>query len=159
MRLRGLRSILKVPDNQDLPIRLLHPSFRGSILDKERCSDLLFREDEKIGHQHLAICRLKRLTSRSTGLKSDICNIQQPGMLAAEVDVSILTQYLPPELQYACEYWVQHPQRSEQHLDDDGPIHIFLRQHFLYWLEALGWTGKTAQGVRTIGILEAMVMP
>lgn len=48
-----LRSVLNMPEDQDSPIRLLHPSFRNFLLDKQRCSDQLFWVDEKKAHQVL----------------------------------------------------------------------------------------------------------
>jgi hypothetical protein len=47
LRLRHLRSVLNVPNDEHSPIRLLHPSFRDFLLDKERCSNPLFWVDEK----------------------------------------------------------------------------------------------------------------
>ena len=41
-RIRHLRSILDVQENQESPIRLLHPSFRDFLLDKQRCPDSHF---------------------------------------------------------------------------------------------------------------------
>ena len=40
--LKQLQAVLDVPDALDLPVRLLHPSFRDFLLDKNRCSDLHF---------------------------------------------------------------------------------------------------------------------
>jgi hypothetical protein len=44
--LKQLQAILDVPDALDLPVRLLHPSFRDFLLDKGRCNDLQFWIDE-----------------------------------------------------------------------------------------------------------------
>jgi hypothetical protein len=42
LRLRYLRSVLDVSENQGSLIRLLHPSFRDFLLDKRRCCDQHF---------------------------------------------------------------------------------------------------------------------
>lgn len=157
LRLRHLRSVLNVPDNEHSPIRLLHPSFRDFLLDKERCSNPLFWVDEKTGHKLLAKYCLERLANCGSGLKRDICNLQRPGILIAEVDASVITQHLPTELQYACQYWVQHLEQGQETHCDDGLVHAFLRKHLLHWLEALGLIGKTSQGVRATASLESMV--
>ena len=41
LRLHGLHSVLDAPTDQEDPIWLIHPSFRG-FLNKDRCSDLWF---------------------------------------------------------------------------------------------------------------------
>lgn len=35
--LKQVQALLDVPDSPHLPVRLLHPSFRDFLLDKERC--------------------------------------------------------------------------------------------------------------------------
>jgi len=120
-------------------------------------SDPLFWVDEKTGHKLLAKYCLDRLENSSSGLKRDICNLQRPGILIAEVDTSVITQHLPPELEYACQYWVQHPEQGQETHYDDGLVHAFLRKHLLHWYEALGLMGKTPQGVCATALLESMV--
>jgi hypothetical protein len=61
------------------------------------------------------------------------------------------------ELQYACRYWVDHLQRSEHQLCDDGRVHCFLREHLLHWVEALGCIEQISEGIRAIALLESMV--
>ena len=90
-------------------------------------------------------------------LKQDICGIRAPGTLATAIDSDRVQQCLPPEVQYACIYWVQHLQRSGTQLYDDDQIHQFLREHLLHWLEAFSWMGKTSEGILTILSLEAQI--
>lgn len=52
--LKHVQAVLDVPDSLDLPVRLLHPSFRDFLLDKNRCSDLHFWVDERKVHRTLA---------------------------------------------------------------------------------------------------------
>lgn len=152
-----LRSVLNMPEDQDSPIRLLHPSFRDFLLDKERCSDQLFWVDEKKAHQVLTRRCLQRLTTGNTRLKRDICSLHAPSALAAKVESSQVEQYLPTDLQYACRYWVQHLQKSGLHLYDDDPVYMFLQEHLLHWFEALSLIGKTSEGVRAVASLESIV--
>jgi hypothetical protein len=49
LTLYDLHSLLEVPESQEHPIRLLHPSFRDFLLDKQRCRNQHFWVDEKIG--------------------------------------------------------------------------------------------------------------
>jgi hypothetical protein len=154
MRLRHLCSVLNVPENEDSTIRLLHPSFRDFLLDKQRCRDQHFWVDEKKAHEALAENCLRLMFNC---LRRDICGLHAPGTFANAVESSRIEQYLPPDLQYACRYWVQHFQRSEARLVDDCQIHEFLQKHFLHWLEALGLIGKTSEGVLMVKVLQSMI--
>ena len=153
--LNDLHSILDIQENSVTPIRLHHPSFRDFLLDKKRCGDPNFLVDEKQAHQKLANDCMRLM---STSLKQDICGLDTPGILLADVDSSQVEQYLPPELQYACLYWVQHLQKSNAHIYDHGQVHQFLRAHLLFWLEALGWVRKISEGILAIISFESIAL-
>jgi hypothetical protein len=70
----------------------------------------------------------------SSALKQDIYGVDAPGMLVAEIERHRVERSLPPELQYACLYWVQHVQKSETQLRDNDQVHGFLLEHLLHWL-------------------------
>ena len=154
MRLRHLHSVLEVPNSQTHTIKLLHPSFRDFLLDKERCTDQQLRVDEKKAHAALADACIRLMSDQ---LRRDICYLYLPGALAREVQSDRIERYLPAELQYACHYWVQHLQRSETQLLDNGQVHVFLREHLLHWLEALSLMEKTSEGVLAISFLESFI--
>ena len=80
-----------------------------------------------------------------------------PGSQTSQVKSSRVEKYIPPEVQYACLYWVQHLQRSGSQVHDGEEVHWFLQAHLLHWLEALGWIGKAAEGIQAILSLEAHV--
>jgi hypothetical protein len=87
----------------------------------------------------------------------DICEIHAPGSQASEVKSSRIEKCLPPEVQYACLYWVQHLQRSGSQAHNREEAYQFLQAHLLHWLEALGWMGKASEGIKAIFSLEAHV--
>ena len=153
--LNDLHSVLEVPESQEHPIRLLHPSFRDFLLDKQRCRNPQFWVDEKKAHGSLAESCLWLMCAN---LKKDICDLRAPGTYAREVQVDRVEQRLPKDLQYACQYWVQHLQKSEVQLDDNGNVFGFLCNHLLHWLEALSLIGKTSEGVLAIISLESMII-
>jgi hypothetical protein len=93
----------------------------------------------------------------STSLKQNICGQEAPGILVADIESSRIEQCLPAEVKYACLYWVQHLQRSRAQLCDNDEVHQFLKRYFLQWLEALGWIGKTSEGILAIFLLEARI--
>jgi hypothetical protein len=154
LKLRSLRSVLKVPEDNGSPIRLLHASFPDFLLDKQRCCNQYFWVDEKEAHSSLVESCIQLM---STSLGRDICSLHAPGTLARELDRSLIEQYLPSELQYACRYWVQHFQKSNIQLHDDGLIPVFLRDHLLHWLEVLSLMGKISEGVLAITSLESHI--
>ncbi len=154
-RLRHLHSVLQVPDNQKDPIRLLHPSFRDFLLDKERCFDQDLRVDEEKAHKALTDACTRLMSDK---LRRDICDLHSPGALAEEVDNDLVEQRLSAEVQYACQYWVQHLQRSKIQLLDDEQVHVFLREHLLYWLEARSLMGRTSECVLAVISLESLVI-
>jgi NACHT domain len=154
MRLRHLHSVLEVPDRQSHPLRLLHPSLRDFLLDKKRCSNQQLWVDEKKVHADLADACI-RLMSHTLG--RDMCDLHSPGALAREVQCERIEQRLPAELQYACQYWVQHLERSGTQLLDNDPVHTFLCSYLLHWLEVLSLIRKTSEGVVAITSLESLI--
>ena len=153
--LDDLHSVLDVPQAQAHCIRLLHPSFRDFLLNKERCQDPQLYVDENEIHGRLAN---RCLLLMSEKLTRDICGLDAPGALAKDVPNDRIEQCLPAELQYACRYWVQHLQRSKAKLLDGEQVHIFLKEHLLHWLEAVSLMGKTSEGVVAIFSLESSVV-
>ncbi|OCK75650.1 HET-domain-containing protein [Lepidopterella palustris CBS 459.81] len=150
-----LHSILNVPKDQTQPLRLLHPSFRDFLLDKDRCKDLNFWVDKKQAHQTLADGCIRLM---STSLKQNICGLSASGVLATDVQSSRVGQCLPAELQYACLYWIQHLQQSCAQLRDNDQVHQFLQEHLLHWLEALGWMGRVSEGIHAIASLDSVTV-
>jgi hypothetical protein len=151
--LKDLHAILDIPNDHTRPLRLHHPSFRDFVLDKNRCGDSNFWVEEKQAHRTLAGSCIQLM---STSLKQDICGVDSPGRLATDVESSRVKQCLPPEVQYACLYWVQHLQKSGSQLHDDDQVHQFLKVHLLHWLEALGWINKVPDGIYAISSLESI---
>jgi NACHT domain len=152
--LNPLSSVLDIPKHQDHPIRLVHPSFRDFLLDKQRCLDDQFWIDERRVHTDLAEHSLRLM---SNALRRNGCNLPTPGALSSEVDRNTVDIYLPVHLQYACQYWVGHTQRGNVHICDNGQIHGFLQSHFLHWLEALSLMGKISEGVLMVMNLESVL--
>jgi hypothetical protein len=150
---KSLHAILDIPKNQTNPVRLHHPSFRDYLLDNNRCKDINFQVDEKQAHKTLAV-RCIQLMSES--LKQDICGLDDPGALIADIDSSRVERSFPPGLQYACLYWIQHFHKSGVQFRDDDQVHQFLQEHLLHWLEALGWMQKVSEGIHAITSLESI---
>jgi hypothetical protein len=116
------------------------------------------RDDE-----HGAIVRLS-LEAMSNSLQRDICKLELPGALVGKVFINRDLKCIG----YACRFWVDHlaeylqknsrdMSQYYEFLSDEGSIKKFLFVHLLHWLEALGWMGKTSEGIRAISSLEALI--
>lgn len=153
-----LRSVLDVPDDEESPIRLLHPSFRDFLLDEKSCQDREFWIDEQKVHTDLTKSCLQLM---SDTLSRDMCRLREPGTLAKQVDHSITAHYLPRHVQYACQYWISHltlldhQQQKEAGLYDK--VYTFFKTHFLHWLEALSLMEKIPEVIAMISDLQSVV--
>ncbi|PQE16458.1 WD40 YVTN repeat-like-containing protein [Rutstroemia sp. NJR-2017a WRK4] len=152
--LKSLHAILYIPEDENCTLGLHHPSFRDFLLNKERCGDTNFWVDEKQMHQALAFNCIKLM---STFLKQDVCGQKAPGTLVADVGIRI-EDYLPPEVRYACIYWIEHIQKGGTQLHDNDEVSQFLKVHLLHWLEALSWVGKISEGIIAISSLESYIL-
>jgi hypothetical protein len=155
LRVRNLHSVLNIPQSNDRPIRLLHPSFRDFLLDKDRCTNSKFWVDEKQAHQILAGSCIQLMSS---SLRQDICAQCATGVLVTDIESERVEQCIPSELQYACFYWVEHFRKSGTQLHENGQVHQFLKTHLLHWLEVLSWTRKISQGIDAITSLESIAI-
>ena len=151
--LKNLHAILDIPKDETYPLRLHHPSFRDFLLDSSRCRDTNFHVDDKQTHRMLAT-RCIQLMSES--LKQDICGLDTPGALIADIHSSRIERSLPSEVRYACLYWIQHLQKSSIELHDNDQVHQFLQEHLLHWLEALSWMQNLSEGIYAISSLESI---
>lgn len=153
-RLDPLHSILSIPNDDDLPITLLHLSFREFLVDPQKQGKTPFWVDERRTHKNLVSCCLKLMSS---GLRRDICDLSRPGILKSEIDDTVIKSSLRPELLYACRYWVHHLEQSRNHIEDGGTVHVFLQAYFLYWLEAMSLLGEVYRCIHFIDKLQALV--
>lgn len=154
-RLDSLHSVLNIPDRDDMPVRLLHLSFREFLVDASKKEKSPFWVDERARHESLASHCL-RLMSGPDGLRQNMGNLQ-PGTLRSEVDEGRITSNLSPELQYACLYWVYHLKQSQCLVEDKATADTFLRKHFLHWLEAMSLIGETNKCISLLETLSTLV--
>lgn len=102
-----LHSVLSIPSNPNHPIRLLHLSFRDFLVDTEKRKTNPLWINEKDVHAKLATRCLRRLFTGEY-MKRDICNLQTLERPRADIDKQTIDLHLPPDIQYACQYWVYH---------------------------------------------------
>jgi len=150
-----LHSILDVPQDPARLVRLHHPSFRDFLLDKKRCNDKHFWVDEKSTHRKLA-SRCLELMSGESGLRQDMCSLVGPGVLRSEIDDGAVASSLPPELHYACRYWISHLKQSQQQIVDGDTTHLFLQKHLPHWLEAMSLIRESSSCIHLLDSLHAL---
>jgi hypothetical protein len=152
--LKELHAILDVPKDYSQPLCLHHPSFRDFLFSKDRCNNNNFWIDEKQAHAALAS---KCIQIMLNTLKQDICGVRAPGTLASDMGKDRVAQCIKLELEYACVNWIQHLAKGSTQLQDGDQVRSFLKEYFLYWLEALGWLGKVSEGIHAISLLELSI--
>ncbi|KAL8284623.1 hypothetical protein RB600_009169 [Gaeumannomyces tritici] len=157
-KLRGLHSVLEISDDLIAPVKLLHLSFRDFLVDDENRDANPFWVDKQNTHERLAD-RCLELLSTGDNLKRNICGMRLPGTLRSQVNEQTINSALPPEVQYACRYWVYHWEESKRQIQDGDPASHFLTDHLLYWLEALSLMGRIGESVGMLDSLLNMLNP
>ncbi|KAK2122159.1 hypothetical protein NOF04DRAFT_1337457 [Fusarium oxysporum II5] len=142
-RLEVLHSVLSIPLKRTLPVRLLHLSFRDYLVTEK--SD--FWVDERLTHRNLAKHCLRLMRG---ALRENICGLSFPGMRRSVVAGARLEEGIPPQLQYACMYWVHHQTKVDFKPNDSHEVYDFLKIHFLHWVEALSMMGRAGESLDSI---------
>lgn len=152
--LQPLRSVLNIPEDGNSPIQLFHLSFRDYILNEKRCSILSFHIGKREAHENMFTKCIDLMSKR---LRRDLCDLGQPGILIDEVEKKRIKDCLPPDVQYACRYWIPHLKESKVALSDNNKVFPFLQKHLLHWLEAMSLMRQTSEGVIAISSLESII--
>ncbi|KAJ0421236.1 hypothetical protein BJY00DRAFT_110197 [Aspergillus carlsbadensis] len=155
-RLMSLHSVLRVPSSPDVPIKMLHLSFRDFLVDPEKRDKNPFWIDERAAHAKLADSCLDFLSSQDR-LKKDICRLGSPGVSRADIPATVISSCLPADVRYACLYWVHHTEQSGVRLRDDHKVYNFLTKHLLHWLEALSLLGSLSESIYMIRGLRDLI--
>ncbi|PQE19017.1 hypothetical protein CJF31_00011382 [Rutstroemia sp. NJR-2017a BVV2] len=134
-------------------VSFVHQSAKDFLIEKASKGIFL----STIENVHSSIFS-RSLQAMSCTLRCDIYNLRAPGIS--------IDQVKPPfpdplaRLHYSCLYWVTHllecnaREITYNNLNNNGPVHKFLCQSFLYWLEALSLMRSLSNGVLMIRKLE-----
>jgi hypothetical protein len=153
LRLKPLHSILNVPSDDVLPVRLFHVSFRDFLLDPETRKKTPLWVDEKEIHRRLA----KQCLNVCASLRRNICGLPSDGTEHAKIARQTIDHFLPPELQYACRYWANHLAQCIDLNDVIRDALLFLRRQFLHWVEAMSLLGLVSEVVGMLNLLWAVI--
>src|SRR5205814_7417885 len=143
---------------RECTVYFVHQSAKDFLLEK--ASDEIF--DSGVGDVHYTIF-LRSLEVMSRTLRRDMYGLCAPGFPIGKVK-----QPDPDPLavaNYSCVYWVDHlckwdSSKSTKHRDDiqdGGVVDKFMRQKYLYWLEALSLLKSVSEGVYSMDKLEALL--
>lgn len=137
-RLNSLYSVLDIPNDETLPIRLFHLSFRDFLLDdKTRDKTAIWTDEEATSEKLFIRC----LAIMRNSLKRNICNLSNYTTSLREIPADVINHCIPTQLGYSCRYWIRHlidymlrTKDQTTHLQD---TQSFLETHLLHWLEAM----------------------
>ena len=150
-RLDSFRSVLSLPGDRDQPVKTLHLSFRDFLVR----SRTKFHVDKPKKHKDIARSCLKTMRSR---LRKDICHLMSPGTPRVDIDPKLIHQYLPPELQYSCRYWIHHLKQSQILSSEIEDVRLFLHKHFLHWVEVMSLLGLISEMVGMLDLLRMVIL-
>ncbi|RAH71407.1 WD40 repeat domain-containing protein, partial [Aspergillus aculeatinus CBS 121060] len=144
LRLKFLRSVLIIPDGNeaDAPIEPLHQSFPDFLVDHGTFDDNPFKISTVARNQDLAKQCLRVMCDKKIGLRRNICNLENDGILQSEI--SDITGSIRPVLKYACRYWLKHLLDGEEP-GGQGDMYSFFQEHLLHWLEVMSILGLTSE--------------
>lgn len=154
-RLGQLHSVLAVPDDLDEPVRLLHLSFGNFLLDdstKNADDNNRFWMDGKVIHKQLTDKCLAIMDGR---LEKNICKLPDDSLQRSDIDTDYMKKCMPPELQYACRYWILHLIQSHDPANVADKAISFLKVHLLHWFEVMSIWGLISEAVEAIGRLQS----
>ncbi|KAI3576339.1 hypothetical protein IWW34DRAFT_808243 [Fusarium oxysporum f. sp. albedinis] len=149
--IKVLQSVLDVPKTPEVPVRILHLSFRDYLVDPDLQGAMEFWVDEQATHRRLAS---RCLFVMSSILRENICRLPFPGTSPSEIEGLDPQKFIPPELDYACHYWVHHYVSSNTQECEAHEIYPFLEKHLLHWLEAMSLLGHTTDCLTILHALD-----
>jgi hypothetical protein len=153
VRLDAFHSVLTIPSDANLPIRTLHLSFRDYLLaesTKTQKSTSRFWINKQETHGLIA---RQCLTVMRRHLTKNICKLPSYGTSQTEIDDARIARFFPPALRYACRYWVYHLNQSSALAGAIDQLHLFLKEHFLHWLESMSILGIISETVNAVNTL------
>ncbi|KAF4987184.1 hypothetical protein FGRMN_10500, partial [Fusarium graminum] len=136
-------------------IYFVHQSAKDFLLSK--ASDQILPSGA--AHQHHVIFS-RSLAALSQTLQRDVCKLNAPGFPIDKVLAPDLKPLSP--IRYSCVYWVDHLHDSDSTevnniLQDNGNVHEFIQEKYLYWLECLSLLRSISEGINAVYKLEALV--
>ncbi|KAI5460948.1 hypothetical protein BGZ63DRAFT_357899 [Mariannaea sp. PMI_226] len=143
-------------------ISFVHQSAKDFLLEDQGEASRQILPDG-IAHQHYCVFSTS-LQILSTTLRRDMYDLKKPGYLAENI--------LPPtpdplaSVKYSCIYWTHHllelahdemEPRFIECTKNEGILYRFLKDNYLYWLEALSLIVSMPEGVKGMESLHCLL--
>jgi hypothetical protein len=149
--------LLTIREDNDI-VYFVHQSAKDYLIKHAKSEILLeiFPRGHAEGHRTIVS---RSFEAMSTTLQKDIYNLQDPGCSIEEVKSPDLDPLTP--IRYVCVYWIDHlceiKSGRDQIVGDNRTIDVFLKKHFLHWLEALSLMRSMSSAVVAIRKLENLL--
>jgi hypothetical protein len=136
--LRGLHSVLAIPEDPFQPIRFHHKSFPEFITDRTQCPDPRFYIDTD-EHHFLIMQRCFSIMNKQ--LKRNICGLNRYSRNDSLSSIK-RDECIDESLRYSCRHWGQHL-LSDSHRDERMQattarmVEDWLKAKLLQWFEVL----------------------
>ncbi|KAK4973360.1 hypothetical protein LTR42_005345 [Elasticomyces elasticus] len=152
--LADLYMVVDMPSAHNEPVRFIHHSAREFLLSEARCSNTDFLVSEQDAHMALARSCVQLL---SKGFPTHISNQSASGALDGDVMRSQPKRRLPPEVQYAYLYVLEHIQRSGAYARHSDNALVETRR--LQWARAMCLVGESLNAENTLEICSSSLPP
>ncbi|CAE6409803.1 unnamed protein product [Rhizoctonia solani] len=147
--LQRLQSVIYVPTGDNGPVTILHASFSEFILDPTRSKEYACQEESQ--HNKLVTLCFNRI--KRNRRQFNICQLESSYVFDEQVPGidERVSQAIPLDLLYACQYWAVHLQLGENSSEQARRLSEFLSGGLLLWMEVLNLKKRISLGS---GLLE-----
>lgn len=158
--LEDFQSVINVPEDEDLPVKLHHMSFHNFLVHQQTRETYpwLWIDEMAVDTRMLERC----LEILEEGLRNqDICDVRSPGFEVNKLSQDVVQQCIPHHVQYACRYWCYHLSRSGTALTFvvAHKLYDFLESRFLLWVEAMAWMKEMSATIQMSVQLPGLFTP
>ncbi|CAG8119746.1 unnamed protein product [Penicillium salamii] len=151
LRLNSLHSVLRVPNDESLPVQIFHLSFRDFLLDPATQNKTPLWVEKSAAHHRLATRCLLILSQQ---LQRNICKLPNEGFHRQDIRPQTLDDYISPEMQYACRYWAFHLTQCMDSQNSMDKALSFFEKSFLHWVETMCLLGHASEVLGIINLLQ-----
>lgn len=146
---------------RDCTVYFVHQSAKDHLILDKSTQPIIFSSGHGEVHYTILFHSLRAMTLI---LKENIYTLPYPGSQIDEIETPDPDPLAA--IRYSCAYWIDHlcngiSENSiptyQNCLDDTGPVSVFLRTHFLHWVEALSLLQKISDNVSSLEKLEILL--
>jgi len=147
-----VQSLLILSEDHSCPVKPFHKSFRDFIIDQSRCLNKRFYISPSTLHCELTINCLRLMDS---ALKPNLLSLPNYALNREVKDLQDrVRSHISSALEYACKSWYHHLINAREHAACIlTPLHNFLKEKFLPWLEVISVLGAARDVVAGLGNL------